>query len=373
MHRFPFLRGGIAAAVVTALLASLPGAARATELVRVLVSQFDGTEPASISSATHPDLFVLDAAIASAELTATNPLGEFKTDDGPASWFPSLAPTPPAEVAGRIELSIAPVAGSPVSFGAIRFRTAALFDSNPSSFVLQWSEDGFADPLLLIDLSAAATATVGVTAPADDQPTIFRWLAGNAFGENGGGQAGFTGEDVVVFSSLCDATPRSGCAAPGASNLKLLAPDDAAKRKLFWSWREGTASSAQFGNPTATTIFALCLYDDGALVLPAIVAPEDVCGKKPCWKPLKNGSGFTYGRAKNQANGIAAMKLQEGDGKARISVVGVGQNLGLPESIAQTSDVTVQLVRSDGADCFESVFTAPASKNEPGKFIDKIG
>ena len=41
-------------------------------------------------------------------------------------------------------------------------------------------------------------------------------------------------------------------------------------------------------------------------------------------------------------------------------------------SFTQDTDVTVQLLKSDGGVCWQSVFPAPAGKNSGGQFKDKI-
>jgi hypothetical protein len=38
----------------------------------------------------------------------------------------------------------------------------------------------------------------------------------------------------------------------------------------------------------------------------------------------------------------------------------------------QNPDVIVQLVSSDGGDCFETTLSSPAKKNEPDQFKDKL-
>lgn len=351
---------------------TLPSAARAGELVRVLVSQFDGTEPATLSSDTHPQLFVLDPSIESVELTAVNPIVESKNDNGPGNWFPNMTPIVSGNEPGVIDLTVRPHVGSPVSIGAIRFRTAALFDSNPSSFVFRSSADGFGAALAVVDLAAPETTTIGLAATASDEPTTFRWEAGNDFGENGGGEAGFTGQDVVVVSTLCGSAPTSGCAAPGKSSLKLIGSSVSAKRMLAWTWSKGVAEAAAFGDPVTTSILALCVYADGELAQQSVVGPGETCGKKSCWKPAFRGAGFAYRRSGGNADGIVGVKLKAGPGTAALSVLGKGAALDLPLPLTQATEVTAQLVRSDGADCFEAVYPAPAKKSSDLRFIDKV-
>jgi len=180
------------------LSASVPPAL-GSDLVRVRVSDFAGIEAATLSTSTDPLRFTLDARIASAQLTAVNPAAPIKNANGPGNWFPALTPiifgsgTP-----GYIELSIVPKAGMPVSAGYVAFRTQAKFASNPSSLVLRWNRDAFESALATIDMEAPASACIELPPGASEAPLTFRWVAGNDFGEHGGGEAGFAQEDVVV-------------------------------------------------------------------------------------------------------------------------------------------------------------------------------
>lgn len=174
------------------------------ELVRVRISDMNGSEPGTISSVSHPALFDLDPRIAFVELTFLNPEAPVKNDVGPARWQPALTPLPPAVLtAGIIELTITPVVGSPVGYDRIRFTSSARFSANPSSLRLQSSEDGFASTLLVIDLDSEHDSSVSLATSISDAPFVFRWEAHNDFGEHGGGESGFSSRDIVVT----EATP----------------------------------------------------------------------------------------------------------------------------------------------------------------------
>jgi hypothetical protein len=353
------------------------GVVQAGELVRVRISQFTGSEPQSVDSATHPELFALDGAIASAELRATNPAGDFKGNDGAGNFFPSMAPAPPAAVAGTIELVITPNAGSPIVPGGVRFATAALFASNPSSFVLRWSKDSFASALSIIDLAAPTISTVALGTPASDEQVVLRWVAGNDFGEFGGGEAGFSAEDIVVATDAsfppggCDAAPVSGCLDPGKASVKLTSPANPQKRASAWSWKKGTTDASELGDPTVATAYRFCVYDDGALVTGAALLPGGTCGEKPCWKKTKAGA-FVYRDKAARADGIVAAKLKPGTGKAAVRVRGHGSKLALPLPLVDSQAVVVQLVRTDAPTCWNATFPAPAKKSTANLFKDAL-
>ncbi len=168
------------------------------ELVRVRVSAMDGSEPANISSATHPGLFALDPRIEAAEITYLNPNAMDKGDEGPATFFPALTPDPPQNPAGYIELTITPAAGEPIAARQVTYTTSAKFPNNPSSLQLRSSEDSFATVLSTIQTDQERTETVPANTTLGDAPFAFRWIAGNDFGENGGGNSGFSTNDIVV-------------------------------------------------------------------------------------------------------------------------------------------------------------------------------
>src|SRR5262245_5079374 len=189
----------LAARLAVALSAIVPPAFGA-ELVRVRVSQFTGFESATLDSGSSPGLFTLDDRVASAQLTALNPAAQIKNPNGPGNWFPALTPILTGETtpAGFIELTITPQSDVSLTSGFIAFRTGARFASNPSSLNLTWDQETPQGPLATIDLSEPTSTCVALPALTSGTGFVFRWTAGNDFGENGGGESGFTQEDLVV-------------------------------------------------------------------------------------------------------------------------------------------------------------------------------
>lgn len=175
------------------------GGAPLVELVRFRVSDLVGDETADLSSATSPELFALDSRVASAEITYVNEATMNKGNDGPATYLPALTPDlMSGDAPGYIELTVAPARAESINPERVTYTTSAKFSSNPSSLQLRSSEDGFTAVLATIQLDQERTGTTGVTISAGDAPFSFRWVAGNDFGENGGGAAGFTTGDIVL-------------------------------------------------------------------------------------------------------------------------------------------------------------------------------
>jgi hypothetical protein len=81
------------------------------------------------------------------------------------------------------------------------------------------------------------------------------------------------------------------------------------------------------------------------------------CAGKACWKSTK--PGFRYRNPPLVPDGVAGMVLKAGgDGKARIALQARGAALEL--ALPMAPPMTVQLLRVDGAGCWEAKYSAPA-------------
>ena len=173
------------------------------------------------------------------------------------------------------------------------------------------------------------------------------------------------------------AAPAAGCRAAQAATVQLrnFTPDK--KDVLAWHWKKGAATSAaELGTPTTTaTGYALCVYDTTAgvpaLRLGASIPGGGLCRTKACWKVLSSGA-VKYADRDGSAHGVTALLFKPGAAPS-LALEGKGGNLGLPPfPLAQQSAVTLQLKRTDAPLCWESVFTAPATRNDGGQFKDKL-
>lgn len=156
------------------------------------------------------------------------------------------------------------------------------------------------------------------------------------------------------LAAVCDPTPRAGCDAAGKSSLTVT------HGKLGWSFQKGGAGRvlADFGAPTTTTTYTVCLYDGGARVWQAKVAPG------AAWRQ-SGAAGYTY-KAKD---GITRIGLEGGlAGKPSVRVQGRGAAVAtLPTPLGQPVDVTVQLMNDANANCWSDRYTV-ARSNVPGTF-----
>jgi len=163
----------------------------------------------------------------------------------------------------------------------------------------------------------------------------------------------------------------TGCQASvsqkGSVALRDISPD---KNKLKWKWRStATVPLTDFGDPTASTDYILCLYDNTGLQLSWKAPAAGTCAGKPCW--AAGTVGFKYKDKELTPDGLSSVSLKSGAaGKAKIGVGGKGANLHLPATLSLTTPVRVQLKRSGSNACWEGTFSNP-SRNRPDAFAGK--
>jgi hypothetical protein len=107
--------------------------------------------------------------------------------------------------------------------------------------------------------------------------------------------------------------------------------------------------------------------------MPAELPAGGMCGNRPCWKTLgKEGKGFAYRDRDAASDGLEKVLMLTGDeGRSKIIVKGRGPDLQLPTlPLASYEGLIVQLVNGNGR-CWESRYSAPARKNDTGKFKEK--
>jgi CSLREA domain-containing protein len=158
----------------------------------------------------------------------------------------------------------------------------------------------------------------------------------------------------------CPTTPLAGCDTPGKS-LLLIKDRDAdgagAKDKLTWKWLKGPAAvQADFGNPTTTAEYTLCIYTGApqAATIEAFVPAGGTCGSAACWKALGT-KGYRRSDPAAGAGGVAKIILKGGT-SAKITAKGKGANLDIDAGTLPLSagDVLVQLSNSDNTNCWQS-------------------
>jgi cysteine-rich repeat protein len=177
---------------------------------------------------------------------------------------------------------------------------------------------------------------------------------------------------------LCGAAPAGGCrgTAPlkAAFKIKDRTPDK--NDQLQFKWNSGDATLlTEYGDPTTTATYVLCVYDASANPQPLLqlAAPAGgICKNgKPCWK--SNANNYKYNDGLLTPDGVQIVQLKEGlvNGKAQIQVKGRGINL-LPATSPMpfTAPVTAQVRNTQTGVCWDAVITSP-DDNFPDYFKGK--
>lgn len=169
--------------------------------------------------------------------------------------------------------------------------------------------------------------------------------------------------------ATCAATPIGGCDGPGKGSVLVKNDTDNSKDKLLWKWLKGPLmTQGDFGNPdTGTTRYTLCVYDDNN-VEESIAIPQVTN-----WSPVST-KGYQYKDAGGSVFGVTEILFKGGGaGQSKILVKGKGGNLPQPTlPFSQSINVTVQLLRNDSSQCWETVFVPQATKSSGTQFKDKF-
>jgi len=210
---------------------------------------------------------------------------------------------------------------------------------------------------------------------------------GNACTQSDACQAGICGGTAVANGTPCDdglrctqpdvcqggicggSAPALGCKrpAPGASFLQLVDRSPDTRDRLLWIWKKGAATArAEFGDPTSTTGYSVCLYDERGGAPQSILERHLPAGSR--WSRLAHG--FRYRDPTLAQGGISSVTLREGaSGRALVSVAGKGPPLALPPlPLAQRSAVTMQLL--NGSTCWEASYST-STRNVGDRFRAK--
>jgi hypothetical protein len=177
---------------------------------------------------------------------------------------------------------------------------------------------------------------------------------------------------TVSYTFGCPASPAPGCRTAMKSSILLKdKPILNDKDKLIWKWIKGQATSpSDFGAPTSSTDYALCLY---AGAVPALIGAANIPAGAAGWSG--DPSGFKYDDKTGSQSGIIKGLLKSSTGpKAKEIFKGKGALLPDPLPIMPTDlPVIVQLVNSASAVCWESTFQSTAvKKNDAETFKAKF-
>lgn len=166
--------------------------------------------------------------------------------------------------------------------------------------------------------------------------------------------------DACDSQDLCPPVPAVTCRAAGKSKLQIKDRDPLVDERgdyLIWSYQKGPATAqADFGDPTATADYAVCVYDGAGLNIDMRLA-----GTNPNWAALGD-KGYQYKDKTYAHYAIGKLQLKGGAaGKTKLQLKAKGENIPfVPATLPldTTTDVRVQVFNSDNAICWESVFPA---------------
>lgn len=170
----------------------------------------------------------------------------------------------------------------------------------------------------------------------------------------------------------CVVAPRPNCkedTLPRRSTLVLKDKTPDTGDQVSFKWVKGQATDkVEFGSPTTSDDYALCLFGPANTLIFKSTAPADgVCGTRPCWREL-GVSGFSYRDPLRTPEGADRIRLRAGlQGKARASFTGKGPNLpSFPLPLALP--VRAQLQAENGK-CWEATFSAAGASSNTAQYF----
>ena len=175
---------------------------------------------------------------------------------------------------------------------------------------------------------------------------------------------------TIPVDAACPPVPLPACRNAGLSKLSIDHVADPTRDRLRWTWSKGPAVGAgDFGEPTATTAYALCAWGPSGLVLDLAIAPGGTCAGKSCWGP-QGSAGYAFKDPAGAQSGVRSLRLVGGS-RGKILLQARGPGVSLPQ-LPLAAPLTVQLLPSDRNRCFESILTAPSlRKNEARALVAK--
>ncbi len=200
-----------------------------------------------------------------------------------------------------------------------------------------------------VDSIPTGTSGCGSTVTTD-QRGAFR----PADGDDSGSAACDKGAFELAGAGDCPAEPPvCDVATKSSLVLKDLSPDSG-KDTLKWTYQGGASAitQAELGNPTAGTVYDLCLYHDSAL--------RSVARLSDASKWSATGTtGYKYKDSTGAAGGITGVTLKAGAaGKTKVVFTGKGNNL--PDLLPMTlpPSITVVARNSSTGTCFSATYAS---------------
>jgi hypothetical protein len=173
---------------------------------------------------------------------------------------------------------------------------------------------------------------------------------------------------------LCPAEPAPGCfkaVGDGESRLRITQGRRGhARDRLLWGIRGLDSDVADFGDPTQSTDYQLCLYKDRGGPPDLVTEPGARAGSS--WHSTRRGFRFRARRG-DRDDGLTRVGLRARDGaRGAVAVEGRGRALDLPDlPVPDGTDIRVQLHNSAG-ECWGASFTGEPRRNTR-RVYDAVG
>ncbi len=178
---------------------------------------------------------------------------------------------------------------------------------------------------------------------------------------------------VSLAAFSCTSTPMSACVQatpPHPTGLWMNVRASHRRDNVVWKWFRGTSlTTATFADPTSTSDYAFCLYDQGgnqsSLLFAATAPAASQCKGRSCWR--KTGTGYRYRTGTGLPNGLTKIYLDaRAEGRARIVLKGRGDNLHLPD-LPVPLPLRVQLQAENGQ-CWEGTYLGGSVSQSSQRF-----
>jgi cysteine-rich repeat protein len=166
---------------------------------------------------------------------------------------------------------------------------------------------------------------------------------------------------VTVTYDALDApvVMRTDCRQAAKSRFRYDNSANDARDRLQWRWLRGDATSqVEFGNPTASADYQLCVFAETSGP-PALLIGAEVPASASLWSPVRQ-LGYQYRDKSATHDGMREILVKGGTpGRAKIVVQGKGPALADPIlPLPPANGVRVQLSNQSSGICWESEFPA---------------
>ena len=177
--------------------------------------------------------------------------------------------------------------------------------------------------------------------------------------------------DACDAEGRCVHSPPPTCLASNIGSLVLNRSERGSGNRFSWKWVGGPALAFdQFGDPSRTTDYAVCIYDGREPVF--VFAADFSLPANSRWVS-RQGRRWVYSDPSATTNGLSDAQLKSGpSGTSRVVFRGKGEGLPVPAPVSGgqffrgNPGVIAQLNGSNGL-CLETVFTSPL-RNSPRRY-----